>query len=103
MSEPTQEEVISIVSTLFDVSNVEVTLEHIKIKIDDVEFTKVPSIVNSAASLITDADESGALFIVVANSFITASCIAQSSFKIKGNGKAELGKERIQTIGSTSR
>ena len=39
MSEPTQEKVISIVSSLFDVSNVEVTLEHMKIKIEDVEFT----------------------------------------------------------------
>jgi len=39
MSEPTQEEVTSLVSSLFEVSNIEVTLEYLKFKIEDVEFT----------------------------------------------------------------
>jgi len=38
MSEPTQEEVISIVSSLFEVSNVDLTLETLKFKIEDAEF-----------------------------------------------------------------
>ena len=38
MSEPTQEEVISVVSSIFQVSNVESTLETMKFKIDDIEF-----------------------------------------------------------------
>ena len=39
MSEPTQEEVISIVSSIFEVRNVDITLETIRFKIDDGEFT----------------------------------------------------------------
>jgi Zn-dependent protease len=38
MSEPTQEEVISIVSSLFEVSNVDLTLETLKFRIEDAEF-----------------------------------------------------------------
>jgi membrane-associated protease RseP (regulator of RpoE activity) len=38
MSEPTQEEVISVVSSIFDVSDMELTLELLKFKIDDKEF-----------------------------------------------------------------
>ena len=38
MSEPTQEEVISIVSSLFEVSNVDLTLETLKFKIEDADF-----------------------------------------------------------------
>lgn len=38
MSEPTQEEVISIVSSLFEVSNVDLTLETLKFRIEDKEF-----------------------------------------------------------------
>ena len=40
MSEPTQEEVTSLVSSIFQVSNIEVTLEYMKFKIDDLEFTE---------------------------------------------------------------
>ena len=38
MSEPTQEEVISIVSSRFEVSNVDLTLETLKFRIEDIEF-----------------------------------------------------------------
>lgn len=38
MSEPTQEEVISIVSSMFEVSDVELTLETLKFRIEDDEF-----------------------------------------------------------------
>lgn len=38
MSEPTQEEVISIVSSQFEVSNVDLTLETLKFRIEDTEF-----------------------------------------------------------------
>ena len=38
MSEPTQEEVISVVSSIFQVSNIESTLETMRFKIDDMEF-----------------------------------------------------------------
>ena len=38
MSEPTQEEVISTVSSLFEVSNVDLTLETLKFRIEDKEF-----------------------------------------------------------------
>ena len=38
MSEPTQEEVISIVSSLFEVTDVELTLETLKFRIEDREF-----------------------------------------------------------------
>jgi Zn-dependent protease len=38
MSEPTQEEVISIVSSLFEVSNVDLTLETLKFRIEDRDF-----------------------------------------------------------------
>ena len=37
MSEPTQEEVISVVSSIFQVGNIESTLETIKFKIEDIE------------------------------------------------------------------
>ena len=40
MSEPTQEEVTSLVSSMFEVSNIEVTLEYMKVKIEDLEFTE---------------------------------------------------------------
>jgi len=40
MSEPTQEEVTSLVSSMFEVSNIEVTLESMKYKIEDIEFTE---------------------------------------------------------------
>lgn len=38
MSEPTQEEVISVVTSIFDVSSIEPTLETLKFRIDDIEF-----------------------------------------------------------------
>jgi len=38
MSEPTQEEVISIVSSQFDVINVDLTLETLKFRIGDIDF-----------------------------------------------------------------
>ena len=38
MSEPTQEEVISTVSSLFEVSNVDLTLDTLKFRIEDTEF-----------------------------------------------------------------
>lgn len=38
MSEPTQEEVISLVSSVFDVSNVDLSLEAIRFKIEDEQF-----------------------------------------------------------------
>jgi Zn-dependent protease len=38
MSEPTQEEVISTVSSIFEVSNVDLTLETLKFRIEDTEF-----------------------------------------------------------------
>lgn len=40
MSEPTQEEVISIVSSKFEVTNVDLTLETLKFRIEDIEFKK---------------------------------------------------------------
>jgi len=39
VSEPTQEEVTSLVSSMFEVSDIEVTLEYMKFKILDAEFT----------------------------------------------------------------
>ncbi len=38
MSEPTQEEVISIVSSQFQVTNVDLTLDTLKFRIEDREF-----------------------------------------------------------------
>ena len=38
MSEPTQEEVISIVSSMFEVSDVELTLETLKFRIEEGDF-----------------------------------------------------------------
>jgi len=40
MSEPTQEEVTSLLSSIFQVSNITVTLEYMEFKIEDVEFTE---------------------------------------------------------------
>ena len=40
MSEPTQEEVISLVSSYFEVTNVDLTLETLKFRIEDKEFKK---------------------------------------------------------------
>ena len=40
LSEPTQEEVISVVSSIFEVIDVDVTLEYMKLKIKDVDITE---------------------------------------------------------------
>ncbi|MEE8255715.1 MAG: site-2 protease family protein, partial [Nitrosopumilaceae archaeon] len=40
MSEPTQEEVTSLLSSIFQVSNITVTLEYMEFKIEDAEFTE---------------------------------------------------------------
>ncbi len=40
MSEPTQEEVTSLLSSIFQVSNITVTLEYMEFKIENVEFTE---------------------------------------------------------------
>ena len=40
MSEPTQEEVISVVSSIFEVSDVDITLEYMKIRIKDSDITE---------------------------------------------------------------